>query len=125
MLRILDNTPPLFVTNILLEMLTVLNSKKQINCQTNSKKIGLIIRCITRVSSAFFNPQSPNYQYEKDKGDRMIITFFAIAKEYLDVMGIMSLVNEYKKYGQAIQKNSKSEESIAQTIYNVLHVISK
>ena len=65
MLRILDHTPPLFVVNILLELLTHLNTKRHTNSHTNSKKIGLIIRCITRVSSTCFNPQSSTYTYEK------------------------------------------------------------
>lgn len=76
MLRILDNTPPLFVVTLLLEMLAANNTKKNLN----NKKTGLLIRCINRVASSYFNPQSFTYSYEKDKGDKMVITFFAITK---------------------------------------------
>lgn len=76
MLRILDNTPSLFVITLLLEMLTANNNKKT----TNNKKTGLLIRCITRVASTYFNPHSYTYAYDKEKGDKMLINFFAVAK---------------------------------------------
>ena len=105
MLRILDNTPHLSVITLLLEMLT----KTVLISNDQNKKITLLIRCIVRVSANSFNASNPVYRYSNTtQEENRMYKFLMAARDYMEAMGITSLVAFEQEHGIVVMKNSKN-----------------